>query len=184
MTHVAASRTRLSVVQGGAAKPSASTLDALFRQHARFVGGIAYRILGRDGEIDDVVQEVFLETLRAADRLDLTQPPQGWFATVTVRVAAKRLRRRRMRKLLGFDTGATYEHMATPDASPETRAQISRLYCALDDLPPAERLAWTLRHIEGEQLDAVAERCACSLATAKRRIAAAHSRLQKVVGHG
>jgi DNA-directed RNA polymerase specialized sigma24 family protein len=40
-------------------------------------------------------------------------------------------------------------------------------------------LAWTLRHIEGEDLETVALRCEVSLATAKRKIASAGERLRK-----
>jgi RNA polymerase sigma-70 factor (ECF subfamily) len=40
------------------------------------------------------------------------------------------------------------------------------------------RVAWTLRYVEGEKLERVAEHCGCSLATAKRRIAAAHAKIQ------
>jgi RNA polymerase sigma-70 factor (ECF subfamily) len=49
----------------------------------------------------------------------------------------------------------------------------------LDRLPVNERLAWSLRHIEGEQLESVAVLCGCSLATAKRRIAAAQQAVER-----
>ena len=55
------------------------------------------------------------------------------------------------------------------------RVMVADLYRMLDTLSTEERLAWTLRHLEGEQLERVAELCGCSLATAKRRIAAAHA---------
>jgi RNA polymerase sigma-70 factor (ECF subfamily) len=51
----------------------------------------------------------------------------------------------------------------------------------LDELPAAERLAWTLRHVEGERLEQVARQCGCSLATAKRRIAAAQDAIEQAV---
>jgi RNA polymerase sigma-70 factor (ECF subfamily) len=38
-------------------------------------------------------------------------------------------------------------------------------------------VAWTLRHVEGQKLEEVAQYCRCSLATAKRRISAAHTRM-------
>jgi DNA-directed RNA polymerase specialized sigma24 family protein len=44
-------------------------------------------------------------------------------------------------------------------------------------------LAWSLRHLEGERLEDVAERCGCSLATAKRWIATAQARLEKEIRH-
>ena len=40
----------------------------------------------------------------------------------------------------------------------------------LQTVPPDDRIAWTLRHVERHRLEAVAELCGCSLATVKRRI--------------
>jgi RNA polymerase sigma-70 factor (ECF subfamily) len=54
---------------------------------------------------------------------------------------------------------------------------LAKVYAVLDALPSDERVAWSLRHVEGERLERVAELCGCSLATAKRRIAAAHQRI-------
>ena len=56
----------------------------------------------------------------------------------------------------------------------------ARCYEALDALPANQRLAWILRHVEGESLAVVASRCECSLASAKRHIGRAHKRLQEV----
>ena len=62
---------------------------------------------------------------------------------------------------------------------------MSEVYGALDGLPARERVAWTLRHVEGESLEQVALLCDCSLATAKRRIASAHEKLRlRLEGRG
>ena len=79
---------------------------------------------------------------------------------------------------------AEYDNLAVSRGNQESRALLARVYRALDDVPVKERIAWTLRHVEGESLDRVAALCGCSLATAKRRIAAAHGKLKKVVGDG
>ena len=34
-------------------------LDALYRRYAPYVGAVATRLLGRDSEVDDLVQDVF-----------------------------------------------------------------------------------------------------------------------------
>ena len=48
-------------------------------------------------------------------------------------------------------------------------------------LPQRERIAWTLRYVEDESLEMVATACGCSLATAKRWIAAADAEIRKYV---
>ncbi|HEY6175184.1 MAG TPA: sigma factor, partial [Kofleriaceae bacterium] len=54
----------LRVIDGGAAAaPAALTLDAAFRAHAGFVASVALRVLGRPGDVDDLVQDVFLRVL-------------------------------------------------------------------------------------------------------------------------
>jgi len=171
--------------QGQAAAPAPVTLESAFRSYSGYVAAIAHKLLGRDDEIDDVVQDVFLAALRGLRNLRHPRAIKQWLATVAVRVATRRLRMRKLKGWLGFGfaRGASYEEVAAPGASPEQRALLCCVYAALDDLPVAERIAWTLRFVEGERLDAVARLCGCSLATAKRRIAAAHAALEKVLLH-
>lgn len=151
-------------------------LDALFREHAKMVAAIGFRILGRSHEVEDLVQDVFLDACRDLSQLRNPDALLSWLAVCTIRRARKRLRARRLRKLLGLDEAVDYESIAHPSASAPQQAVLARLYSILDRLAVEDRLAWTLRHIEGEDLQGVARLCGCSLATAKRRIArAAHA---------
>jgi RNA polymerase sigma-70 factor, ECF subfamily len=47
-------------------------------------------------------------------------------------------------------------------------------------LPVDQRIAWSLRYLEGEPLDAIAATCGCSLSTAKRRVGAAKEVIDEV----
>lgn len=150
-----------------------------FRQHSGYVAGLAFRLLGRDAEVDDLVQDVFLAAIRGLDTLQEPAAVRGWLATLTVRLAGRRIRRKRIASFLGFGDDGPDEHVLSPDASPEQRVLLAQVYRVLERLPVPNRLAWTLRHIEGEQLEAVAELCGCSLATVKRRIAAAQAVIER-----
>lgn len=159
-------------------------LDGAFRSHARYVGYIALRILGRPDEVEDLVQEVFLD---AHQRIDTLRDPgalKGFLATLTVRKAVRSLKRRNLRRFFGFDEGFDYTQLADQQASPHERTLIGEVYRLLDELPAEQRSAWVLRHVEGEKIERVAELSGCSLATAKRRIAAAHARLYGELGDG
>jgi RNA polymerase sigma-70 factor (ECF subfamily) len=161
-----------------------STLDQAFRDHAPQVATTALRILGRQAEADDLVQDVFMKAGRWLARLDDPSALRAWLLKVTVRLAWRRLRMRRWRSALGFDDSYDYTEVArTGRLSPEDSAFLAEVYRILDRMPARERLAWSLRHVDGERLEDVAERCACSLATAKRWIASAQERLQKEIGH-
>ena len=89
-----------------------------------------------------------------------------------------------MRVFIGIDTLAPSLELRDTGISPERQALLARVYTVLDKLSVEQRLAWTLRHVEGEKLEQVAEHCSCSLATAKRRIASAHARIQSEMDDG
>lgn len=171
----------LQVVPREEAVVEPTCLDWVFRRYSSYVATIAMRLLGRNADVDDVVQEVFLQAVKGLEGLRDPEALRGWLATVTVRVARRRLRVRRLRGFLGLDDAPSYDQVASPNASPEQRALLARIYRALDEMPADLRLAWSLRHIEGEQIEAVANLCGCSLATAKRRISEAQDRLSREV---
>ena len=160
------------------------TPDAAFRRYAPYVAAVAHRLLGRDDDVDDTVQEVFIAAVRGMHQLRDEGALKGWLARVAVRVARRKLKTRKLRRFFGLDEAPTYETVADGAASPEDRALLSRVYTALDCVPTDARLAWTLRHVEGEKLDAVASLCRCSLATAKRRVALAERLLAEELGDG
>jgi RNA polymerase sigma-70 factor (ECF subfamily) len=91
----------------------------------------------------------------------------------------RQLRFRRIWALVDLASEPSYDRLADPAAGPEEKQLVVEVYRALDRLPAHERVAWTLRHVEGEALEDIARLCGCSLATAKRRIATAHEKLQR-----
>jgi RNA polymerase sigma-70 factor (ECF subfamily) len=155
------------------------TLELLFSRYSRYVAGLAARLLGSgDSEVDDVVQDVFwLACRRLAKIPDLIQA-RGWLATVTTRVVRRKLLRRRFRAL--FHAGPVCGDLPARGATAEEHAVLARLYQVLEELPTNQRLAWSLRYLEGEPLDNVAAMCGCSLATAKRRVSAAKNVIDEV----
>lgn len=159
------------------------TLESAFREHSLYVARVAQRLLGSRDDADDVVQDVFLAAWRGLRSLKDSDSARPWLATITVRFARRKLRRRRLRTFFGLDSVAEEELPVAPGASADDKAMLRRIYAVLDGLPVADRLAWVLRHMEGEKLESVADLCGCSLATAKRRIAAAQQALEEVLGH-
>jgi RNA polymerase sigma-70 factor (ECF subfamily) len=149
----------------------------LFKRFAPYVARIGLRLLGRESDVDDLIQEVFFAAFRQRDQLRDPQAAKNWLATIAVRTARRQLRRRRLRQFVGLDHGGPALELPDPQISPEKRALLSRVYEILDSMGVERRLAWTLRYVEGEKLEVVAERCGCSLATVKRRIASAQALL-------
>jgi RNA polymerase sigma-70 factor (ECF subfamily) len=158
----------------------ADAVDALFRRHARAVTALVVRLSGARADAEDIAQEAFATAL---DDLPSLRDPalfRPWLLRIAVRQVHRYFRKRRLRRWLGLDQPVeevTLASLAAPDLSPEQRAELGRIDAVLRAMPDAERIAWTLRHVEGESLDDAAVACGCSLATVKRRIAAAQTRL-------
>lgn len=155
--------------------------EAIYRRHVAYVAGIALRLLRNRVEMEDVVQDTFVTALEGLGALRDGAALRGWLAQIAVSKVRRRLRRRRILGFFGLDRAdaeATLEALAAPDCTGEVRAELAALDRVLVTLPDEQRIAWTLRYVEGAGLDEVALACSCSLATAKRRIAAADARVR------
>ncbi|HEY3818283.1 MAG TPA: RNA polymerase sigma factor [Polyangiaceae bacterium] len=146
----------------------------LYRRHARYVAGVAYRVMGSDAELDDVVQEVFLDASGALASVREADGLRGWLARITVRRVYKRLARRRRWRWLQRDQ----QELAVTVSDPALKTRVTDLYRTLERLAPNIRIPWVLHAIEGETLPDVARMCDISLATAKRRIAKAAAHVE------
>lgn len=156
--------------------------EALYRKHASFAIHLATRIEGSTRDVEDVVHDAFIKALtRLADLAD-PQAFRSWLGSIVVHAVRSRLRRARLMSMLGLSRGADpieIDSVASCEASPHTRAQLAQIYALLRTLPTDERIAWTLRYVEGNELDIVARLTDCSLATVKRRISRAQKFLQE-----
>jgi RNA polymerase sigma-70 factor (ECF subfamily) len=150
--------------------------ETLYYRHVRYITGMVARLLGSREEAEDVVQDTFAIALDELSKLRQPESLKAWLAQVAVSQVRRKMRRSRLLARLGLYP--TMEHidlesLAMVDATAEARAELAAIGRVLARVPTDERLAWMLRHVEGEPLDEVARLCRCSLATAKRRIAAA-----------
>jgi RNA polymerase sigma-70 factor (ECF subfamily) len=156
-----------------------SPVTAAFMKNARHAHAIAYRILGRPADVDDLLQDLYIIAARDLKDLSNDFAVRRWFTVATVRLARRVARQQRIRAFFALDDPEVPEVVA-PGATPEQRAEVTRLFSVLEQLPLDQRIAWTLRRLEGLQLDEVALACKCSLATAKRHIAHADDIIQEV----
>lgn len=156
-------------------------LDALYARYAPYVAAIAMRILGRESEVEDLVQDVFAISVRGLRRRKNHGEIKRWLATVTVRRSMRRLRMLALWSWMDLDDETHWDEIADDGVGADERRLIAQVYRALDRVPIRDRVAWVLRNVEGESLQQVAELCGCSLATAKRRIARAHAKISAYV---
>jgi RNA polymerase sigma-70 factor, ECF subfamily len=158
--------------------------EALYRRHAELVLGTAKRLLGNADEAADVAQDSFLIAFEKLETLRDASTFKTWLMQIAVRNVHRRFRRRRLLRWLGLDQNddGALETLASAEAPLDVKADLAALGVVLSTIPPALRVPWMLRHVEGHELTEVAALCNCSLSTAKRRIIAAESRVQRRFG--
>jgi hypothetical protein len=89
---------RLSLVPEAPPEPAEvgpaapSTFARVYALHAGYVAGLAGRILGRNDDVPDVVQEVFLIVHRRLSEVRAAGALRTWLGRITVREASRRLR--------------------------------------------------------------------------------------------
>ena len=146
---------------------------ALLERYTAHVERILMRILGGHPELDDLTQEVFV---RAFERLDELREPlalRAWLTAIAVFVARETIRKKQRRRWLVFLPVEATPEIEVPAASIDARAALRSFYEVVASLPADERIAFTLRFVEGMELSEIAEACEVSLSTVKRRLKSA-----------
>ena len=159
--------------------------EMLYRRHATYLLAIAARLLGNRNEGEEVVQDTFVTAFEQLSTLREPAALRGWLAQIAVSQVRRRMRRGRLMRVLGLDRGAddaTLAALASPGTNPDQRAELALVDRAMRGMPSNVRIAWMLRMVEGLELAEVASACGCSLATVKRRIAAADSVVRTHIG--
>ncbi len=162
------------LLQGSAGAPA-----ALYDRYSGYVERLLVRVLGSDPELPDLLHEVFAEVFTHIHKLKDPAKLKGWLTRVTVFTARGAIRRRRRRRWLRY-----YSPEVMPDVAASTQtdqqAMVSRVYVVLEAMGTQERLAFSLRRIEGMTLPECAEATGVSLATFKRRLKKADEAFQRL----
>ncbi len=158
---------------------SAGAPAALYDRYSPYVQRLLMRVLGNDPELADLLHEVFAEVLTHIRKLKDPAKLKGWLTRVTVYTARGAIRRRRRRRWLRYHGPETMPEEASEGAT-EEQLMVASVYTLLDRLPTQERLAFSLRRIEGMTLPEAAEAMGVSLATFKRRLSRADERFHRL----
>ena len=139
--------------------------EILVRQHAERVTRLAWRLLGRREDAEDLAQEAFLRLHKALPKFRGDSRVSTWLYRTVTRLAIDQMRRDRLRQRLFFSRHTDneldpVETASDPRANParelHARQAIQQLQMALSDLSPRQRAIFTLRHYEGLQIKEIA----------------------------
>ncbi|NGO68353.1 RNA polymerase sigma-70 factor [Streptomyces boncukensis] len=128
----------------------------VFEQHRPFLEGVAYRMLGRVADAEDVVQEAWLRW-SAADRGEVREP-RAYLVRITTRLAVDRLRQIQARHeaYVGpwLPEPLVTDTRAEPVPEGADRALLSEsvslaLLVVMESLSPLERAVFVLREAFG-----------------------------------
>jgi len=137
-----------------------AAFEGIILRYERRVLTLAMKLLGTAEDAQDAAQEVFIRAYKYLHRLDIQKPIEPWLMRMTVNVC-RDLGRKRQRR---FNTFSEADTMEAPDtaktSNPHTglveQQEKQLLWQALNSLPEKERIAVTLRDIEGLSTSEVA----------------------------
>ena len=131
------------------------------------------RVLGPERELSDLHHDVLVSALASIDELRSPAALKPWLTSIAVFTARTRILRRKRSVWLRLLPWNELPEVEAPTPSGEITEALRATYAVLDELPVDERVPFALRFIGGMELTEVADACAVSLATIKRRLARA-----------
>ncbi|MDQ1649571.1 MAG: polymerase sigma-70 factor, subfamily, partial [Frankiaceae bacterium] len=174
-------------------RPPVSELDVFLEQRPRLFS-IAYRMLGRATEAEDVLQEAYLRW-QSAPREDVESAP-AFLTSVVVRLSIDVLRSARVRREAYVGPWLPEPLVADtapgPDEAAELADSVSLAFLVLlEELTPVERAVFLLREVFGYDYPTVAAmvgkseaNCRQLVVRGKQRVAERRTRFEADSVHG
>jgi RNA polymerase sigma-70 factor (ECF subfamily) len=146
-------------------------LGELYRLYRAEVARNLHRMLG-PGRIDleDVLQEVFIEVFRSIGRFRGDAKITTWLYRVCVNVALQRLRKRKRRNEVSSDSIVEESTEETPERDLDARRRLAAVYRILDELAPKKRVVFILHEIEGREPKEIAGIVGAPVLTVRTRL--------------
>ena len=158
----------------------ADALAVLFDRHYRLVFSVAHRILRDSAEAEDLMQDVFLEIYRDADKFD---PARGSVKNWILQYANHRsLNRWKYLKLRGYYDERSAGELSDPCHAPSFVDCESSIRRSLDQLSENERRVIEQVCFEGFALKEIADRTRESLPNVRNYYYRGLKKLRAVLG--
>jgi RNA polymerase sigma-70 factor (ECF subfamily) len=154
---------------------SVDAFEPVVRRNAQRLIRLAYHLLGDWDEARDLAQETFAKAYLCLGSYDGDRPFSTWICTIAARLAADRLRRRRVRS-------RAQDRMAprpAPGLDVETTLSLRE---ALDQLTPRQRQAVALCDLHGFSASEASMMIGCSASTIRVLRFLARRRLRELLG--
>jgi RNA polymerase sigma-70 factor (ECF subfamily) len=157
--------------------------EALFQQYAAFVASFLARLGVAPGDLDDVLQEVFLVVHAHGGYVDGPAKPSSYLGAIAVRAAANY--RRRQTTIRARSAGISPEQLGSKDLDPVQTLQLDEsaraLHEAMLGLDPALCATLVLVDHEGDSPLSVATSMGVAVGTVYWRLHKARKTLRKAL---
>jgi RNA polymerase sigma-70 factor (ECF subfamily) len=146
-------------------------LGEFYRLHRPEVVRNLHRVLGPGrGDLEDVLQDVFIEAFRSISRFRGDAKLSTWLYRVCVNVALQRLRKRKRLAEVSDESVPESTGNETPERSLDAHRRLRAVYQILDRLSPKKRIVFILHEIEGREPKEIAEIVGAPVLTVRTRL--------------
>lgn len=161
-----------------------SAFDRIVERHSAEVAALANRLLGWPGDVDDVVQEVFLAAFLGLRKFRGECRLRTWLFTITVnKCRSFRFRRRRCSPITRIDDAeATAGLDRSSDKVAMDQETFARVRRAVQALPQKYREVVVLKYLQGLETNEACELLGVTANAMQVRLNRARARLREQLG--
>jgi RNA polymerase sigma-70 factor, ECF subfamily len=157
----------------------------LVERHRGMVYRVAFQYAGNHHDADDIAQEVFIKVHRSLSGFRRDARFTSWLYRIVMNACIDFGRRRTLGcSLDGLDDDRPLQ-LSAEEPGPEQRMYAGEVRVAVEaavgQLPPQQRLVFTMRHFEGMKLIDIADALGIAEGTVKRQLHSAVHRLRRAL---
>lgn len=165
--------------------------ESLLKIYDRQVMNIAYSFRNSEEDAKDIYQEVFLRVFRSLKGFKFNSEFSTWLFRITTNVCITYQRKKSRHVHDSLDREISHNENETTklsdtimgDSSTDNFALSTELSehirSAVEELPPQQKLAFTLKHYEGYKIREISDMLNCAEGTVKRYLFTATNKLRE-----
>lgn len=157
----------------------------IFLRHRADVARLVFRMLHAPSDLEDVVQEVFVQVYRSLKDFRGQSKFSTWLHRVTVNVVLMHRRSARSRPVLAEEAPSDFvadERQPLPDEDAERCERMRAFQRLLGRLADKKRIVFVLHELEGMSPSEIAEIVAAPVLTVRTRLFYARRELEEMLG--
>jgi len=155
----------------------AGAFGELVQRHQRAVYGIVSRMVSDRDDVDDIVQDVFVQAFKSMDAFKEQSAFGTWIYRIAVNTTIKHLRKAKIRRAPSIDDPAAglgdslvSNGSEGPDEQAEKAERREAVRRAIETLPEHHRSVVVLHYFQNLSCDEIAKITGCSVGTVWSRL--------------